>query len=64
MPINTPRKYLSYRFKDSVKSGSARATWRVAEEGKLMEFPEEMLTIQKLRNTSLINIILEKDDAD
>lgn len=54
-------KYLPYRFKDNVKSESARATWRVAEEDKLMEpLKEKILTIQNYRNTDFINILIEK----
>jgi len=54
-------KYLPDRFKDNVKSESARATRRVATEDKLTKLPKEkILTIQKYRNTNFVNVIIEQ----
>jgi hypothetical protein len=65
-------KYLPEQFKNCVKSESARATRRVAEEdlkrreepkeiAELMEPPKEkVLAVQKYANTSFVNVFLEK----
>jgi hypothetical protein len=65
-------KYLPEKFKDDVKSESARALRRRAEEDpkrceepkeivELTELPKEkILTIQKYANTHFVNVILEK----
>jgi len=61
-------KYLPDKFKDSVKSESARATRRVAKnDGKhhtisleLEEPPEGTVTIRIYGNTNFVNIMLEK----
>ncbi|MCZ2807744.1 MAG: hypothetical protein O2V44_00155 [Candidatus Bathyarchaeota archaeon] len=54
-------KYLPDRFKDNVKSESARATYRVATEDKLTEpAKEKMLSIQKYRNTDFVKIVMKK----
>ena len=54
-------KHLSDRFKDSVKSESARATRRVAKEDELTAPPKEkVLTVKKYANTHFVNVMVEK----
>jgi transcriptional regulator with XRE-family HTH domain len=61
-------KYLPNQFKDDVKSESARAARRAAEDAKRSEEPKEIveppkekiLTVQKYANTHFVNVIVEK----
>jgi ParB-like chromosome segregation protein Spo0J len=64
-------KYLPSSFKDGVKSESAHAARRAAEDAKRSEEPKEIvelmkspkekiLTIQKYANTHFVNVIVEK----
>jgi hypothetical protein len=64
-------KYLPNQFKDNVKSDSARAARRAAEDVKRHEEPKEIvelteppkekiLTIQKYANTHFVNVVVEK----
>ena len=64
-------KYLPEKFKDGIKSESARALRRRAEDPKRREDPKEIvelmeppkekiLTIQKYANTHFVNVIVEK----
>jgi hypothetical protein len=59
-------KYLPEKFKNCVKSGSARATRRVAEKepkeiAELTAPPEkEILTVKKYANTHFVNVMVEK----
>ena len=54
-------KYLPERFKDSAQSERAgAATRRVAGIGKLLDPPEDVLTIKTYGNTDFVNIIVKK----
>jgi len=54
-------KYLPERFKDSAQSERAgTATRRVAGIDKLVDPPEDMLTIKTYANTDFVNIVVKK----
>ena len=64
-------KYLPDKFKDDVKSESARAARRAAKDTKRREEPKEIvmlteppkekiLTVRKYANTYFVNVMVEK----